>query len=165
MRGLPKTGYLSTSAALVGSDLLSPGLTSIHALRTLFHREVGGLLSLVAANSQLISCVVGPSPWTESMTWLALCFRSSFQGLLLSSSPLMKSFANRASDWVFGSIIPSPSCEIGRRRVSHLTFALALLAFPLHMKFFTTPRIWEHILGFGFHGCEEDLVCQQDPPR
>jgi hypothetical protein len=39
------------------------------------------------------------------------------------------------------------------------------LAFPLHMKFFTTPRIWEHILGFGFHGCEEDLVCQQDPPR
>jgi hypothetical protein len=51
MRGLPKTGCLSTSAALVGSDLLKPGLTFIHALRMLFQREVRGLLSFVAANS------------------------------------------------------------------------------------------------------------------
>jgi hypothetical protein len=78
MRGLPKTGCLSTSAALVGSDLLKLGLTFIQTLRMLFHREVGGLLSFVAANSQLMSCVIGPNPCTESITWLALCLRSSF---------------------------------------------------------------------------------------
>jgi hypothetical protein len=43
-----------------------------------FHREVGGFLSFVAANNQLMSCVTGPSPCTGSITWLALCLRSSF---------------------------------------------------------------------------------------
>ncbi len=62
----------------------------------------------------------------------------------------MRSFANKAFDWVFGSIIPRPPWEVGRTRVSHLTFALALVAFPLHIKFLTTPRTWLHILGFGF---------------
>ncbi len=98
MRGLPKTGYLSTSAALVGSILLKPGLTFIQALRMLFHREVGGLLSFLATNSQLMSCVAGPSPCTGSITWLALCLMSSFQGSPPGSRPLMKSFVRRASD-------------------------------------------------------------------
>ncbi len=47
---------------MVGSDLQSPGLTLIHAWRMLFYREVGGLLSFVATNNQLISYVEGPSP-------------------------------------------------------------------------------------------------------
>jgi len=62
----------------------------------------------------------------------------------------MRSFANKASDWVFGSIIPRPPWEVGRTNVSHLTFALALVAFPLHIKFITTPRTWLHILGYRF---------------
>jgi len=98
MRGLPKTGCLSTSAVLVGSDLLKPGLTFIHALRMLFQREVGGLLSFVAANSQLMSYVARPSPCTRSITWLALCLRCSFQGSPPGLRPLMRSFAKRASD-------------------------------------------------------------------
>ncbi len=98
MRGLLKTGCLSTSAALVGSDLLKPGLTFIQALKMLFHREVKGLVSFVAANSQLMSYVTGPSPCTGSITWLALCLRSSFQGSPPGSRPLMRSFAKRASD-------------------------------------------------------------------
>ncbi len=97
----------------------------------LFHREVGGLLSLVAANIQLISCVLGPSPWTGSLTWLALCLKSSFHGSPPGARPLTKSFASKASDWIFGSMIPSPPWAVGRTRVSHLTFALALEAFPL----------------------------------
>jgi len=48
--------------------LQSPGLTLIQAWRMLFHKEVGGLLSFVAANIQLMSCVEGPSPWTGSLT-------------------------------------------------------------------------------------------------
>ncbi len=102
MRGLPKTGCLSTSAALVGSNLLKPGLTFIRTLRMLFHWEVGGLFSFVATNSQLMSCVTGPSPCTGSITWLALCLKSSFQGSPPGSRPLMRSFAKRALDWVFG---------------------------------------------------------------
>jgi hypothetical protein len=51
IRGFPKTGCLRVSAELVGSDLQNPSLTLIHAWRMLFHREVGGLLSFVAANS------------------------------------------------------------------------------------------------------------------
>ncbi len=47
-------------------------------------------------------------------------------------------------------MIPRPPWEVGRTRVSHYTFALALASFPLHIKFFTTPRTWLHILGFGF---------------
>ncbi len=47
-------------------------------------------------------------------------------------------------------MIPSPPCEVGRTRVSHLTLALALVAFPLQIKFLTTPQTWQHILGFGF---------------
>jgi hypothetical protein len=31
-----------------------------------------------------------------------------------------------------------------------LTFTLALVAFPLHIKFLITPHTWLHILGFGF---------------
>jgi hypothetical protein len=108
MRGFPKTGYLSVSAELVGSDLLSTGFTLIQAQRMLFHREVGGLLSLVVANNQFMSCVVGPSPWIGSIIWLALCLMSSFQGSPPGARPLMRSFANIASDKVFGSIIPSP---------------------------------------------------------
>jgi len=62
----------------------------------------------------------------------------------------MRSFAKSASDWVFGSMIPSPPLVVGRTRVSHFTFALALVAFPPHMKFLTTLRTWLHILGFRF---------------
>jgi hypothetical protein len=39
---------------------------------------------------------------------LALCLRSSFQGSPLGARPLMRSFANKASDWVCESIIPRP---------------------------------------------------------
>ncbi len=53
----------------------------------------------------------------------------------------MKSFAKRASDWAFGSMIPSPPWAVGRTKVSHLTFALALEAFPLQIKFLTILRI------------------------
>ncbi len=116
----------------------------------LFHREARGFLSLVAANIQFMSCVFGPNPWVRSLTWLVLCLRSSFQGSPPGARPLMRSFANKASDWVFGSIIPRPPWEVGRTNVSHLTFVLALVAFPLHIKFFTTPRTWLHILGFEF---------------
>jgi hypothetical protein len=56
----------------------------------------------VATNSQLMSCVTGPSPCTGSITWLALCLKSSFQGSPPGSRPLMRSFAKRALDWVFG---------------------------------------------------------------
>ncbi len=98
----------------------------------LFHKEVRGLLSLVAANIQFMSCVFGPSPWIGSLTWLALCLKSSFQGSPPGARPLMRSFANKASDWVFGSMIPRPPWEVGRVNVSHLTFTLALVAFPLH---------------------------------
>jgi hypothetical protein len=62
MRGFPKMGYLRASAELVGSDLAKPGLTLIQAWRMLFQREVEGCLSFVAAKSQLISFVGGPSP-------------------------------------------------------------------------------------------------------
>jgi hypothetical protein len=55
MKGFPKTGCLSVSAELVGFDLRRSYLTFIQEWRMLFHREVGGLLSLVAANIQLIS--------------------------------------------------------------------------------------------------------------
>jgi hypothetical protein len=51
MRGFPKTGCLSVFAELVGSDLHSPDLTFSQEWRMLFHKEVGGLLSLVAANN------------------------------------------------------------------------------------------------------------------
>ncbi len=98
MRGLSKIGCLSTLAALVDSNLLKPGLTFIQALRILFHREVGGLLSFVATNSQLMSCVTRPRPCTRNITWLALCLKSSFQGSPPGSRPLMRSFAKRASD-------------------------------------------------------------------
>ncbi len=47
-------------------------------------------------------------------------------------------------------MIPRPPCEVGRTIVSHLTLAFALVAFPLQIKFLTTPRTWQHILGFGF---------------
>jgi len=63
---------------------------------------------------------------------------------------MTRSFAKRASDWVLGSMIPSPPCEVGRMRVSHLTLVLASVAFPLQIKFPTTLRTWQHILGFGF---------------
>ncbi len=62
----------------------------------------------------------------------------------------MKSFAKRASDWAFGSMIPSPPWVVGRTKVSHLTFALALEAFPLQIKFLTIPRIWLQMAGLGF---------------
>jgi hypothetical protein len=52
--------------------------------------------------------------------------RSSFHGSPLGARPLIKSFAKRASDWAFGSMIPSPPWVVGRTKVSHLTFALAL---------------------------------------
>ncbi len=55
MRGFPKTGCLSISVELVGSDLRRSNLTLSQEWRMFFHREVGGLLSLVAANIQLIS--------------------------------------------------------------------------------------------------------------
>ncbi len=97
-----------------------------------------------------MSCVFGPNPWVRSLTWLALCLRSSFQRSPPGVRPLMRSFANKASDWVFGSIIPRPPWEVRRTNVSHLTFVLALVAFSLHIKFFTTPRTWLHILGFEF---------------
>jgi hypothetical protein len=74
----------------------------------LFHREAGGLLSLVVGNIQFMSCVFGPSTWIGSLTWLALCLRSSFQGSPPGARPLMRSFANKASDWVWESIIPRP---------------------------------------------------------
>ncbi len=106
--GFPKIGCLRVSVELVGSVLQSPGLTLIQAWRMHFHREVGGLLSLVAANIQLISCVLGPSPWTGSLTWLALCLKSSFHGSPPGARPLTKSFASKASDWIFGSTIPNP---------------------------------------------------------
>ncbi len=68
IRGFPKTGCLRVSAELVGSDLQSPGLTLIQAWRMFIHREVGGLLNFLAVNIQLMSCVVGPNPWTGSLT-------------------------------------------------------------------------------------------------
>ncbi len=150
MRGFPKIGCLSVSAELVGSNLHSPGLTLSQEWRMLFHKEAGGLLSLVVANIQFMSCVFGPSMWIGSLTWLALCLRSSFQGSPPGARPLMRSFANKASDWVCESIIPRPPWEVGRTSISHLTFALALVVFPLHIKFLTTPHTWLHILGFGF---------------
>ncbi len=62
MRGFPKTGCLSVSAELVDFDLHRPDLTLSQEWRMLFHKEVGGLLNLVAANNQFISYVVGPIP-------------------------------------------------------------------------------------------------------
>jgi hypothetical protein len=50
MSGLPKIGCLRISAELVGSDLWRPGLTLSQEWRMLFHREVGGFLSLGAVN-------------------------------------------------------------------------------------------------------------------
>jgi len=62
MKGFPKTSCLSVLAELVSSDLRRPNLTLIQEWRMLFHKEVGGLLSLVATNIQLMSWVVGPIP-------------------------------------------------------------------------------------------------------
>ncbi len=98
MKGFAKIGCLSHSAALVGSDLLKPDLTLIHALKILFYREHGGRLSLGAEKSQFISWVLGPKPWTGSFTWSALCLMSSFQGSAPGARPLMRSLARRASD-------------------------------------------------------------------
>jgi hypothetical protein len=150
MRGFPNISCLSSFAVLVGSDLHRPSLTLNQAPSMLFHREHGGLLSLGAENSQFMSWVLGPKPWTGSLTWSALCLRSSFQGSPHGARPLMRSFAKSAFDWVFGSMIPSPPLVVGRTRLSQFTFALALVAFPPHMKFLTTLQTWLHILGFGF---------------
>ncbi len=47
-------------------------------------------------------------------------------------------------------MIPRSPLVVGRTRVSHLTFVLAVVVFSPHMKFRTTPRTWLHILGLGF---------------
>ncbi len=133
MRGFPNTGYLSNFAVLVGFDLLSPGLTVSQAPNILFQREAGGFFSLGAMNSQCMSWLQGPRLWTERRTRSTLCLRRSFQGSSPGARPLTRSFARRASDWVWGLMIPSPPLVVRRARVSHLTFALALVAFPPHM--------------------------------
>ncbi len=68
VRGFPNISCLSVLAELVGSDLHRPGFTLSQECRVFFQREVGGLLSLVVANIQFMSCVFGPSPWIESLT-------------------------------------------------------------------------------------------------
>jgi hypothetical protein len=55
MRGFPKTGCLRVSIELVSYDLQKLDLTFSHEWRILFHKEIGGLLSLVTANNQLTS--------------------------------------------------------------------------------------------------------------
>ncbi len=47
-------------------------------------------------------------------------------------------------------MMPIPPLVVGSTRVSHLTFALVVVAFPPQMKLRTTPRTWLHILGLGF---------------
>jgi hypothetical protein len=125
---------------MVRSDLHKPGLTLSQAPIMLFHKEHGSLLSLGVAKSQLMSCVLGPMPWTEILTWSALCLRSSFQGSPPRARPLIRSFARRASDWVLGSMIPKLLLVVGRAKVSHLTLDVAFETFPPQMKFLTTPR-------------------------
>jgi hypothetical protein len=53
-------GCLSVSAVLDRSDLVRPDLTLIHVSRIRYHMEHGVLLSLGAANIQLISSVLRP---------------------------------------------------------------------------------------------------------
>jgi hypothetical protein len=98
MDGLPKSGCLSTSAAVVGSDLARPDLTFNQALTMFFHIEHCSLFSLGAARSQLRLGLVGPLPWTESLVWLALCLTSSFQGSPPGEKPLTSNLASRYSD-------------------------------------------------------------------
>jgi len=65
--GFPKRGCLSISTLLVGSSLVRPSRTLIHAPRMLFHMEQGVLFSLGAAKIQLMSSVSSPFPWTGSL--------------------------------------------------------------------------------------------------
>jgi len=106
MDGLPKSGCLSTSAAVIGSDLVRPDLTFSQAPTMLFHIEHYSLFSLGVARSQLKLGLVGPLPWTRSLVWLALCLTSSFQGSLPGARPLTSNLASRTLDWNLGSMTP-----------------------------------------------------------
>lgn len=128
--GFPKRGCLNISAMLDGSDLVRPGQMLIHAPRMLFHMDQGALFSLGATNIQLMSGVHGPFPCTSSLVWSAWCLISSFHGSPPGASPLTKSFTNRASNCVLGSMMPRLPLEIGKVRVSHFTLARAGVALP-----------------------------------
>ncbi|CAM6077797.1 unnamed protein product [Sphagnum tenellum] len=116
--GLPKRGRLKVLAALIGSALVRPGLTFSQAPIMLFHIKQWILLSLGAVKRESMSRVLGPLPWMGSLIWSALCLISSFQGSPPRASPLISNLANRASDCVFGSMIPrSPLGGRERQRV------------------------------------------------
>jgi hypothetical protein len=66
--GFPKRGYLSISALLVGSSLVRPGRTLIHAPRMLFHMEQG------VATPLWPSVGVKPNTWKS---WRLGVFRDS----------------------------------------------------------------------------------------
>jgi len=96
--GLPKIGCRRVSAALVGFDLVRPGLTLSQEPKMLFHIEGLVLLSFEAANSQLMSGMDGPLPWTDSLIWSAFFLISSFHGSPPGARPLISSLAKRAFD-------------------------------------------------------------------
>jgi hypothetical protein len=75
---------------------------------------------------------------------------NSFHGSLPRASPLTSNLANRAFDYVFGSMIPRPLWVVKSANVSHLTLACASASLPPQMKFLTTPLTWAHIRGMGF---------------
>ncbi len=128
--GFPKRGCLRSSALLVGPSLVRPGRTLIHAPRMLFHIEQGDLLSLGATKIQFISGMSGPLPWTGSLVRSAWCLINSFQGSLPGVKPRTSNFARSASDWILGSIMPSPPLAMGKVSVSHFTFAREGAALP-----------------------------------
>lgn len=103
IKGLPKRGCLRILATLVGFDFVRPDLTLIHAPRMLFQIEHGSLLSLGAANIQLIFGVFGPLPCTGSLVSSAVCLTSSFHDSPLGARRLTNSFASRASNYIFGN--------------------------------------------------------------
>jgi hypothetical protein len=130
INGLPKSGCLRIYATLFGSDFTSPYPTRIQDSIMLFHIEHWILFNLGAANSQLISRMLGPLLWTGSLIWSALYLTISFQGSPPGDSPLTNSLANRASDYAFGFIIPKPPWAVGNVKMSHLTLAHAGASLP-----------------------------------
>ncbi len=148
--GFPKMGCMSTSAHVVGSVLVRPVLTLNQAPTMLFQNEEGCFLIFGATKIQLMSNVCGPFLCIGSWVWLALCLRIYFHGSPPGANLLTSNLARRASACTLGSMIPNLPCDVGRVRVAHFTFVLALVALPPQMKLRITPQIRLHIMGFRF---------------
>ncbi len=87
-----------------------------------FNRVNGALWNFGGVKLQLIS--LGVTTWKLLGSWpcLALCLRIPFHGSPLRERPLISNFANKASHWALGSMIPNP--PLGRVTNFHLTLDL-----------------------------------------